>query len=137
MTDSVRPTIEDYVAAFCDAQTTGRKTVMDLSKLLAQVVAAQIQALLPKQRVQVTVRGVSVDGKLVPPRNDRDDLPLEKVEYADVELAYDQYYLIGDDRGNSVDSRIEGPVPRSRLRGKVTLVWPSSDRGRLQRIDVR
>jgi hypothetical protein len=52
MTDSVRPTIEDYVAAFCDAQIT-RKAVMDLSTLLAQVVAAQIQALLPKQRVQV------------------------------------------------------------------------------------
>jgi hypothetical protein len=52
MTASVRPTIEDYVAAFCDAQIT-RKAVMDLSTLLAQVVGTQIQGVLPAQRLQV------------------------------------------------------------------------------------
>ena len=49
---SDRPTIEDYVAEFCDAQIT-RKAVMGLSTLLAQVVGAEIQALLPTQRLQV------------------------------------------------------------------------------------
>lgn len=43
----------------------------------------------------------------------------------DVTLGAEQYYLLGDNRPSSLDSRIFGPVPRSFLIGKVWFRgWP-------------
>jgi signal peptidase I len=44
---------------------------------------------------------------------------LEK--YADVTLQKDQYYLLGDNRTNSRDSRDIGPVSRDEIAGKLIL----------------
>lgn len=125
--DSRGKTLQSLRAGDIVVYESTRKNVAYVKRLVA----------LPGQRVQIDTQGVRVDGKLVPPPTDGADVPLDMVEYRDVELAYDQYYFIGDSRGNSVDSRMEGPVPRSRLHGKVTVVWPANDRGRLRRVDVR
>lgn len=90
---------------------------------------------LPSQRVQIEADGIRVAGSLVEPA--APGALFEPVEFHDVELAYDQYYFIGDARAASVDSRREGPVPQRNVRGKVTIVWPSGERGRLKRIDAR
>ena len=37
----------------------------------------------------------------------------------------DHYFLLGDNRANSSDSRIHGPVPRASLRGKAGIVYLS------------
>ncbi len=43
----------------------------------------------------------------------------------DVQLANDEYFLMGDNRTASLDSRIFGPVPRSFIVGRVWLRgWP-------------
>ncbi|MEM9302765.1 MAG: signal peptidase I [Pseudomonadota bacterium] len=39
-------------------------------------------------------------------------------------------FVLGDDRGNSYDSRFWGPVPLSHIRGEVTLIWYSPVPGR-------
>lgn len=45
--------------------------------------------------------------------------------YGEVELAGDQYFLLGDNRDQSLDSRIFGPVGRNLIVGKTWLRgWP-------------
>lgn len=46
------------------------------------------------------------------------------------ELGPDQYFLMGDNRNNSKDSRAFGPVPRERIVGEALIrYWPPSDWG--------
>ena len=47
-------------------------------------------------------------------------------------LASDEYFLMGDNRARSTDSRHYGPVTRSSIGGRVVfLVWPPTRWGRL------
>jgi len=42
----------------------------------------------------------------------------------------DQYFVMGDNRSASLDSRAKGPVPRNRIIGKAWLIiWPLHDWG--------
>ena len=92
---------------------------------------------LPGQRVSVDAHGLFVDGKPVPLPADAADMPLDAVKYGNVELAYDQYYFVGDERATSFDSRVEGPIPLRNLLGRATLVSPAGERLRVRRIDTR
>ena len=91
----------------------------------------------PGQRVQIDAHGIRANGALSPSPVDGADMPLDAVSYSDVELAYDQYYLVGDERATSFDSRAEGPIPLRNLVGRATLVWPAGNRAQIRRIDTR
>lgn len=47
--------------------------------------------------------------------------------FSRVKLEADQYFVVGDNRSNSVDSRDFGPVPRDAIRGRVLLVFAPAD----------
>jgi signal peptidase I len=46
------------------------------------------------------------------------------------ELGADEYFMMGDNRGNSRDSREFGPVERARIVGEaIVRYWPPTDWG--------
>jgi signal peptidase I len=53
--------------------------------------------------------------------------------FGPIVLREDQYFVMGDARGNSLDSRFFGPVPRSAILGRVTMVVLSLDYDRALR----
>ncbi len=85
------------------------------------------------QHVVIDDTGLQVDGVLQAHTHQQgaDLMAPNWMRFADVELDDDELYLMGDNRGNSVDSRTEGPYTRSQVHGKATAIWWSSDSRRL------
>ena len=50
--------------------------------------------------------------------------------YPEIRLAGDQYFLLGDNRDNSADSRMWGPVSEGLILGKVVAVFPTGARNK-------
>ena len=80
---------------------------------------------LPGETVEVRDGIVLVDGEALPEpylkRKDSSDAP-------PLALGEKEYYVIGDNRRNSNDSRSWGPVPEDNIVGRVWLVyWPWDD----------
>ena len=78
---------------------------------------------LPGERVEATGGKVLVDGlELIEPY-----LPpgTATSDFAAVVVPPDTVFVLGDNRANSADSRVFGPIPRSTVVGRAILrVWP-------------
>lgn len=79
---------------------------------------------VPGDRVQVNQEGVvSVNG--VPLHESYVNDTTNPYRPTDMKLGPDQYFVLGDNRGDSSDSRVWGPVPRKNIIGQAWLVyWP-------------
>ena len=92
---------------------------------------------LPGETIEFKVTGVGnegngdlyINGKLI-------DQPVQaefikagnyNTEYKKVTLGSDEYYVCGDNRGHSSDSRLEGPVKKSYITGKVVAICGSAE----------
>jgi signal peptidase I len=75
--------------------------------------------------------GVEVsDAKVVLPKGWDDSLPLSGTA-PDIVLGEDQYFVLGDNRQQSSDSRSWGPIPWSRIQALVIYrYWPPAAMGR-------
>ena len=87
---------------------------------------------LPGETVKIENNKLYIDGKEV-----KDNYAYENTEDFDLkELGYDKipkgyYFVMGDNRNNSADSRIIGPVKKSQIKGKANLViFPFKDAGK-------
>jgi signal peptidase I len=74
----------------------------------------------------LTADGAPQDGLLVQFQHTNDEGPQkDDDDYDQLTVPADQYFVLGDNRGGSVDSRVFGTVPRRDFVGKVVvLLWP-------------
>lgn len=83
-----------------------------------------------------TVAQVFVNGELLyEPYINHDGIPFNCTRHCDLTLEANQYFMMGDNRNHSNDSREFGPVDRSRIVGEAIIrYWPPSDWGLVNHI---
>lgn len=89
---------------------------------------------LPGEQVEVRGNAVWIDGQPLPEpyRQPATDEPDAAPEGEPLRLEAGQYFVLGDNRLNSEDSRVWGPVGRDRLVGRVFFrYWPPQRGGRV------
>ena len=83
---------------------------------------------LPGDVITITLNNVYVNGcQLSEPyiAADPDGAERNPTPQADIHLGPDQYWVMGDNRNNSEDSRAFGPITRSEIEGQAVYVaWP-------------
>ena len=87
---------------------------------------------LPGERITFAEGRLFIDGENQRETYLRGLPPYLGLEESEYDLGRDQYFLMGDNRTRSTDSRHYGPVHRTSIEGRaVCRVWPPSRWGRL------
>ncbi len=87
---------------------------------------------LPGDAINIQESGVLVNGKLLD-ESAYLDATVQTSGSVEVTLGQDEYFLMGDNRPSSLDSRIFGPVNRSYIVGRTWFrAWPFSRLTRFQ-----
>ncbi len=77
---------------------------------------------LPGERVAIVAGVVHIDGREVDePYLGAAARPLQS--FAPIHLAAEEYFVLGDNRGNASDSREWGPVARRYIRSRLAFIW--------------
>ena len=101
---------------------------------------------LPGETIELKNKKVHVNGRpldepyvhfLTPPSNDYQEVTSFDVRerFGPVTVPTDQYFVMGDNRDNSQDSRYWGFLPRSYVKGKALLIYWSYESGREDYVD--
>jgi signal peptidase I len=101
---------------------------------------------LPGETIELKNKKIFVNGKpldepyvhfLTPPSNDYQEVTSYDVRerFGPVTVPQDQYFVMGDNRDNSQDSRYWGFLPRSYVKGKALLIYWSYESGREDYLD--
>lgn len=102
---------------------------------------------LPGETVLIRDKHVFIDGKELPEpyvmftdeRTERPSSPNHRDHFGPFRVPAGEYFMMGDNRDNSHDSRFWGTVPRGMIKGRAFLVYWSFDldrqpRGRLEEL---
>ena len=102
---------------------------------------------LPGETLELKNKKVHVNGQpleessyvhfLTPPSNDYQEVTSYDVRerFGPVTVPADQYFVMGDNRDNSQDSRYWGFLPRSYVKGRALLIYWSYESGREDYLD--
>ena len=96
---------------------------------------------LPGETVQLKDKKVYINGKpldepfvhfLIPPSSDNQEVTSYDVRenFGPVTVRPDYYFVMGDNRDNSEDSRYWGLLPRSYIKGRALMIYWSYEAGR-------
>lgn len=85
---------------------------------------------LPGDTVELREQQVYINGELLLEPYIKEDCMINRCRDNTWELASNEYFMMGDNRNNSRDSRRFGPVPITKIVGQVILrYWPLSSIG--------
>ena len=87
---------------------------------------------LPGETVQIKGNDIYIDGKKIEEHYGKDPITYQGIASEPLKLGDDEFFLMGDNRKVSFDSRYEevGPVHRNLLEGKAVIrIWPLKDFG--------
>jgi signal peptidase I len=101
---------------------------------------------LPGETVELRNKKIFIDGRpldepyvhfLTPPSNDYQEVTSFDVRerYGPVTVPADKYFVMGDNRDNSQDSRYWGFLPRDYVKGRALLIYWSYESGREDYLD--
>lgn len=76
---------------------------------------------LPGETIQLTIAGPAVNGRILEEPYLPSGVVTTPSRYGDapMTLGADEYFVLGDNRENSEDSRFNGPIPRDALLGQI------------------
>lgn len=76
---------------------------------------------LPKEKIEYKNNVLYINDK----RYEEVNIEFKTGDFAPIELANDQYFVMGDNRLNSLDSRSYGPIKRENIIGRSNFrLWP-------------
>lgn len=87
---------------------------------------------LPGETIQIKGNDIYIDGKKIEENYGKDPITYQGIASEPLKLGEDEFFLMGDNRKVSYDSRYEdvGPVHRALIEGKALLrIWPLKDFG--------
>lgn len=82
---------------------------------------------LPGEQVQIIGSDIYINGEILEEHYGKDPITLAGIAEEPITLGKDEYFLMGDNREVSYDSRYEdiGPIHKSAIDGKAVLrIWP-------------
>nr|WP_255746825.1 signal peptidase I [Lysobacter sp. CFH 32150] len=129
---SMQPTLRlgDFVTV--DARS-GERTALRRGEIVTYVPAEHPEQMwiariigLPGETIVTRDNRAAIDGNVLDEpyiQIEGNPIPVEAIPFPSAKLGSDEVYLMGDNRLNAADSRFQGPVPVSALRGKVKAIW--------------
>lgn len=87
---------------------------------------------LPGETIQIKGNNIYINGEKIEENYGKDPITYQGIASEPIKLGDDEFFLMGDNRKVSFDSRYEevGPVHKDLIEGKAVLrIWPLSDFG--------
>lgn len=88
---------------------------------------------LPGEKIQIIGNDIYVNDELIEENYGNEAMLTGGIAEQSIVLSDDEYFVLGDNRNNSKDSRTIGPVKRSAIMGRAWVrIWPFNNLGVLE-----